>query len=283
MCAQLGLIFGTKIRSTNDQEYLTKLFGWLFTYLLLLSERCGPHATGVALLKSDGEYSLFKRPLTASEFIKDQGFKEILGNIDARTTLLLGHTRWQTRGDVSNNMNNHPIRAGEVIGTHNGTILNADHLFDHLELPRHAEVDSELIFRIADATLREGSLDPVALKARLALCRGQISAVMASRQDPKTVMIIKGNKPLEMRYHKKHQALIYASDIAYLDVVLMGDSGWQTIPTVPMSLMTFHCDDLMSFTSEPFKLAGRNGFQRFTKYGCEEGQKQRKEYESNEH
>ena len=31
------------------------------------------------------------------------------------------------RGDERVNSNNHPIRAGKVIGTHNGTIYNADY------------------------------------------------------------------------------------------------------------------------------------------------------------
>lgn len=267
MCAQVGVIFGTKRRRPDDQEHLSKLFGWLFTYLLLLSERYGPHATGAATLKSDGEYALFKRPLKASQFIRDQGFKDVVFGIDAQTTLLMGHTRWQTRGDASNNMNNHPIRAGDVIGTHNGTILNADYLFNHLGLERHAEVDSELIFRLADATLDQGRLDATAIRARLALCLGQISAVLASRQDPKTVMVIKGNKPLEIRYHKGHKAIIYASDAVYLDVVLAGDRAWRSIPVPPMSLLTFRCDHLLDYSCERFRLAshtGRARLQRFT-------------------
>jgi amidophosphoribosyltransferase len=270
MCAQLGIILGNKRRRSGDLEHITKLFGWYFTYLLLLSERRGPHATGAALLKSDGEYSLFKRPLGASEFVKDNAFRELLGQIDAGTTLLMGHTRWQTRGDASNNLNNHPIRAGEVIGTHNGTILNADRLFKRLRLPRHAEVDSELIFRIADALLDDGRLDPAAIRARLALCQGQISAVLASRLDPRTVMVIKGNKPLEFRYHKEHRAMVYASDAICLDVVFARDAGWTTVPTKPMSLMMFDCDDLMDFSSEPFRLARPNRFQRFV--GCDLGE-----------
>lgn len=208
MCSQIGIVFGTKKRKRDDTEYLVKLFGWLFTYLLLLNERHGPHATGTALLKSDGEHILFKRPLRASEFVKDKGFRDLLWSVDARTTLLMGHTRWQTVGDASNNANNHPLRTGEVIGTANGTILNADDLFDHLELPRHAEVDSELIFRIADATLDQGCRDADAIKTRLALCQGQISAVVASRQDPKKVMIVKGNRPLELRHHIGHDVVV---------------------------------------------------------------------------
>lgn len=266
MCAQLGVIFGTGKRKNGDQEHLDGLFGWLFTYLLLLSEKRGPHATGVALLKSNGEHVLVKRPLKASDFIKDRRFREVLNGVDAHTTLLMGHTRWQTVGDASNNENNHPIRAGSVIGTHNGTIFNADELFDLLGLPRHAEVDSELIFRIADATLDDGRLDTAAIRARLALCRGHVSAVLASLQDPGIVLIIKGNKPLELRYSEEFQAIVYASDAAYLDVVLAQENGWRVLPTASMRLMTFHCDDLPRYTSERFRLASPTPATRFRRF-----------------
>lgn len=267
MCSQIGMIFGTSRRSVEEQDYLSKYFGWLFTYLLLLNERHGPHATGAAWLNTGGDCRIFKRPLCASEFIKDKEFRRLLAGLDGRTTWLAGHTRWQTCGEASNNRNNHPLRAGRVIGTANGTILNADDLFERLGLPRCAEVDSELLLRIADATLDEGRLDPDAIKARLALCRGQVSAVMASRQDPKKLMVIKGNRPLELMYHEGYDTMIYCTHTAYLDVALAGDDGWRDIRTKSMSLMTFDCDDLPGFASRPFKLAardGRAGFVRFT-------------------
>ncbi|MCL5104108.1 MAG: hypothetical protein M1133_08335 [Armatimonadetes bacterium] len=110
---------------------------------------------------------------------------------------------------------------------------------------------------MADASLRDGCIDIPAFKERLALCRGQISAVMASKLDPKRVVAIKGNMPLEMRYHPERQVIIYASDPAYLDAALHDDTGWETIMTMPMRIMTFHVDDLPSFSSEPFKLGAR--------------------------
>jgi len=266
MCAQVGVIFGTKRRRSSEQEHLSSLFGWLFTYLLLLSERRGPHATGVALLKSSGEHLLFKRPLRASEFIKDQAFREVLSGVDSRSTLLMGHTRWQTKGDASDNRNNHPIRAGEVVGTHNGDLANADALFEQLDLPRFAEVDSEIIFRMADATMIDGRIDVKALKEQLVLCQGSMSAVLASKLDPKTIVIVKGNKPLALRYHGGHRAIIYASDAVYLDVVLAGDTAWKALPVVPMSMSAFRCDDLLAFDSLPFSLrrapTNRRGAQR---------------------
>ncbi len=71
MCGQVGVIFGRKRRSAEEREHLTELF----TRLLLLSEERGPHATGAAWLNRDGEHRLFKRPVTATQFINDKAFR----------------------------------------------------------------------------------------------------------------------------------------------------------------------------------------------------------------
>ena len=151
MCGLAGVIFGNKRRRAEEREYLA----WLFTRLLVLSEERGPHATGAAWLDTDGGHRLFKRPVTAERFVTDKAFAELLAGINNRATLLLGHTRWRTRGDERVNSNNHPIRAGEVIGTHNGTIYNADYLFRRWKMRRFAEVDSEILFRLAANAARE--------------------------------------------------------------------------------------------------------------------------------
>jgi superfamily II helicase len=88
-----------------------------------------PHASGLAWLKTDGSHRIFKRPMRAHELVRESTFHELMAEVDNQTTILMGHTRWRTRGNEFNNRNNHPIRAGIVIGTHNGTIYNADYLF----------------------------------------------------------------------------------------------------------------------------------------------------------
>lgn len=270
MCGQLGVIYGTKDRNQEDRKCLK----WVFAYLLLLSEKRGPYATGISWLKADGSHSIFKRPLSASEFAKERRLVSAISEVDNNTTWLAGHTRWPTRGSHLNNRNNQPVLVGgRLIGTHNGTITNADDLFERLDLPRFTEVDSEVIFRMADATLRDGRIDLSPFKKHLALCRGLISTVMASKLDPKRVVVVKGNKPLELRYHPEHRAIIYASDPAYLDVALSSDTGWQEIKTEPMSIMTFHCDDLPRFSCDSFRLTGsikRTGFQRFTDWNSQD-------------
>ena len=167
MCGLAGVIFGKKRRRAEEREHLA----WLFSRLLLSEER-GSHATGAAWLDTDDGHRLFKRPVTAERFVTDKAFAELLAGINNRATLLLGHTRWRTRGDERVNSNNHPIRAGEVIGTHNGTIYNADYLFRRWKMRRFAEVDSEILFRLAANAARDGAMDIERFKARLRRCRG---------------------------------------------------------------------------------------------------------------
>jgi glucosamine 6-phosphate synthetase-like amidotransferase/phosphosugar isomerase protein len=212
MCGQVGIIFGRKRRRPNERDYLRELF----IRMLLHSEERGPHASGLAWLKTDG-------------------------------------TRWRTRGNEFNNRNNHPIRAGIVIGTHNGTIYNADYLFRRLGLPRYAEVDSELIFRLADRFAPEGPIDQEGLKKALALCRGQMSAVLASRLDPGTITVLKGNKPLCLRIHRQHRVLLYASDDAFIDFAVDNEKGWRELEVPPMTMLTIRHADVRAIENSEFR------------------------------
>jgi len=249
MCGQVGVIFGTKRRRQHEVDHLVEVF----VKALVLSEKRGPHATGVAWVKRDGQHSVYKQPIPASVFLRDEVLHSVLSDVDTGTTILMGHTRWKTRGDQRNNANNHPICAGNVIGTHNGHIANADYLFRSLGLPRLAEVDSEVIFRIADSTLENGILQAVPLSRGLSHCQGQISAVMVSLLDPKATVIVKGDKPLEFRYHRRYRALIYASEGQFLDAAIRGERGWVPIQIYPMSLLVFHSRVLMAYTELPLE------------------------------
>lgn len=247
MCGQVGIIFGTKRRQQEEIDHLTSIF----TDLLVLSEKRGRHATGVATLNRFGRHNLYKQPVPAHEFVRHCAYRKILRGVNNRITFLMGHTRWQTRGDASNNLNNHPIKTKYTIGTHNGTITNADYLFGHFGLPREAEVDSEVIFRIADSVLHQSRYDIPRLIERLSLCRGEMSVVMASKTDPETIVIIKGDKPLEFQYHPGYRSILYASESAFLKAALAGNTGWRTLRISPMSIATFHCEDLIAWEGAP--------------------------------
>lgn len=250
MCGQIGLILGRKRRRVQEREFLMDVF----TRLLLLSEPRGPHATGLAWVRRDGEHRIFKAPLPAREFIGEPAYQATLDGVDNATTILMGHTRWPTRGDVRNNLNNHPIRCGSCLGTHNGHIANADSLFRRLRLLRHAEVDSEIIFRLANRVVtRDGRIDLDRLADGLARLRGQMSAVIVSRRDPETVLVIKGDKPLYFWFHPKRSVVAYASDENFLYEALEEDAGWcrLEIPSMTMLILTHMA--IASFGTKPFR------------------------------
>ena len=254
MCRQAGLIMGARRRRAPEREVLLDLF----TEMLVASEHGGPHATGVAVLDTDGGSVIAKSPGRASDFVGSAGFLDAITRFGNRTTLLMGHTRWRTRGTEFDNRNNHPIRAGDVIGTHNGTILNADELFRLHRLPRHAEVDSELLFRLADQSCRDGAVRPDAFRRLLARCRGQMSAILASRRDPGTVFALKGNRPLAFRCSQRLQVVAYATDARVLDTAIATacgavDEDWQTMCVGPMTMLLFRREAVLSPEALPFR------------------------------
>lgn len=253
MCGQAGVIFGTERRTREEIDYLT----WTFARILEMSEERGPHATGIAWVNRDGKHRLFKRPIPASEFVRDKAFGEVLGDVDNGVTVLMGHTRFVTRGNAAINENNHPLRTGNCLVTHNGTILNADYLFHRFGFERHAEVDSEIIGRIADACIDDGRIDVKALRDGLALCRGQMSAVVVAKTDPETAIVIKGNKPLELVYHPKLRAVFYASSAKYLQAALSDTKGWEWLPMERMHIGVFRCSDLQDFQLLPFSFVAQ--------------------------
>jgi glucosamine 6-phosphate synthetase-like amidotransferase/phosphosugar isomerase protein len=72
--------------------------------------------------------------------------------VPEQTSQLLVHVRDYTKGHPSLGANNHPIRHGDVVGIHNGIIVNDDELFERNGIGRAEpgmSVDSEIIFALA--------------------------------------------------------------------------------------------------------------------------------------
>lgn len=249
MCRQTGLILGEKRRNARECDVLLDVF----TEVLVRSERGGPHATGVAVLRDDGRHAFAKAPVPAREFVGRGEFLDAVGQFDGRATAILGHTRWRTRGSERNNVNNHPVRTGSgamaVAATHNGTIVNADDLFREYGLERAGEVDSEILCRMAAEAMGPDGIDPEAFLRLVASCRGQISAVLVAEAAPGRVVVLKGNMPLEFRYSRKHRAVAYASDGRVLDDAIEAGCGnghdWRPMVVRPMTMLVFRREEVL--------------------------------------
>jgi len=248
MCGLTGVILQTKRRRKTELEEI----GHVFTELLLLNQARGKDAAGLAMIRRDGTYSLFKRPGPAAKLVMEEKYSEIIGRLDNATTCILGHTRWKTRGSEANSFNNQPLRAGRVIGCHNGTILNADRLFKRYRLRRTAETDSEFIFRLAD---KKDSIED--FTACVSDVRGCMSAVFTRTSAPATVLVIKGNKPLTLWYHKGFRAVFYSSEEWPLMRVIREGRDVIPLDIAAYTLSEFNVADLMDFRQHDFYFKGR--------------------------
>ena len=57
-------------------------------------------------------------------------------DVPAEATQLLVHVRDYTKGHPTIEANNHPVRHGEVVGVHNGVIVNDEEIFDRYGIER---------------------------------------------------------------------------------------------------------------------------------------------------
>lgn len=115
--------------------------------LLLAIELRGKDATGFAFPDRGGTIRVQKKDVRASHFLKHRL------TLPRRTQTAILHTRAMTQGPQTENLNNHPIQTGPVVGVHNGWLYNDFSLFANvIEAPRIAEVDSEAVFALLAET-----------------------------------------------------------------------------------------------------------------------------------
>ena len=229
MCGLCGIIWRkSSKRRVRDVKALTDIF----TKLLVLSEHRGLHATGVAWVKQDGSMAVAKEPLPAHKFVETAAYRDCLAGVNAQTTILMGHTRWPTRGSEQNPENNHPL-TGYCVLTHNGHISNADALFRRHNLPRAAQVDSEILLRLAERHTSPAGIDVPSYLHALESCTGRIAAVLVAKARPEQILLLRGNMPLIIWYHPVLKALAYASDEAILQSAVGDPAAWLPLPLAP--------------------------------------------------
>jgi len=128
----------------------------------------GEDATGAAWVQSNKQtkkatIAVSKAPIPA------YSFDPYLKQMPSSTKRVILHTRWATQGSPENNLNNHPIVSGRIVGVHNGVLSNDKAVFDYFREARKAQVDSEAAFALLNRTVYAPSEVLRSLKGRAAL------------------------------------------------------------------------------------------------------------------
>ena len=105
---------------------------------------------------------------------------------------VLVHVRDYTKGHPTIEANNHPVRHGDVVGIHNGIIVNDEELFALHGFERHQpemSVDTEAIFALAEAFGSRGRT--------LEQLRGSMAAAWVDEREDGVVYVARGvGRPL---------------------------------------------------------------------------------------
>jgi len=229
MCGIIGqFAFG----ELNEEKERIRQESMIFlgSELLQLTQERGADATGVALMFQDGNYIGLKMGIPAIEFIARFGKNEkeyggiikVWRKTQQPAKVFLGHCRKTTRGSSLDNNNNHPIRIGDVIGIHNGTVENDDKIFKHLECKRDGTVDSEAIFRLIHHYSKNGT-EPITapmLKEVVQRLDGTFAVLTMSGNNPYQVSAFRNGKPIDMALIKPLHLVVCSSEKKFIETAI---------------------------------------------------------------
>jgi glucosamine 6-phosphate synthetase-like amidotransferase/phosphosugar isomerase protein len=112
----------------------------------------GEDATGAAWVQASATKGERPKIAVSKAPVPAYDFDPYLKSMPKHAGRVILHTRYATKGTPDNNLNNHPIVAGRVVGVHNGVLSNDDAIFDYLDAERKAQVDSEAAFALLNVS-----------------------------------------------------------------------------------------------------------------------------------
>jgi len=179
----------------------------------------GKHATGFVAVDRNGKVTMDKADVEASIFVKDRE------PMPADPWYVLLHTRYATKGDVKNHLNNHPVLHGTCFTTHNGSIENDDELFSEHGFQRSAEVDTEILPALVGIT----DFDPEKIRETFKDVEGSCAmATIDPVNHPGTVLLLRTNTKSPLYIMDTSKYTLWASTSA-----TMKDAWGKVLGTPP--------------------------------------------------
>jgi glucosamine--fructose-6-phosphate aminotransferase (isomerizing) len=155
----------------------------------------GYDSAGVALVRGQ-ELFVCRAKGKLSQLEQRLAGEPAVGALDH--TLAIGHTRWATHGEPSDE-NAHPHRAGDVVVVHNGIIENYLELKRELEARGRrlaSETDTEIVAHLVDERVQAGQPLAEAVRATLGRLKGSYALVVLHRGTPDRLVVAKNASPL---------------------------------------------------------------------------------------
>ena len=178
----------------------------------------GTHATGVSFIE-DGMLRVIKSPQSGTDFVNQNEDWKNLGE-DSIPKFMIMHCRYKTKGDISNNMNNHPIFRDGLALVHNGSISNDDDLYEEFGFKRDAQVDTEAILAVLEDKKSDGW---EAMTDQITDLRGSFAVAAIDTTKPNTMCFFRHDNPIEFGLDEENEILYFASTAAILNKAIVNN------------------------------------------------------------
>ncbi len=167
----------------------------------------GYDSAGIAYFDSESRIELIKKAGKVSNL------RECCASLTDISHCGIGHTRWATHGDVTD-QNAHPHIAGKVVLIHNGIIENYRELTEEFDLKDKlvSQTDTETAAWVLDALYKD---DPFrAITDMIGLLKGSYSFCIMFADRPGEIYAVRNVSPLVAAY--THSGAFIASDLTAL-------------------------------------------------------------------
>jgi glucosamine--fructose-6-phosphate aminotransferase (isomerizing) len=171
----------------------------------------GYDSAGIALL-DDGKLSVRKCTGKVSKLEK------IVGDINDRTSLCMGHTRWATHGSPSDiNAHPHTDCQNKIALIHNGVIENYAVIKTKLESLGHvfrSATDTEVLVHLIEEFYKKQKSMDMAVRSALSEVTGTYGIIVLSTHEPDKIIAARKGSPLVVGYGDGE--VVVASDASAL-------------------------------------------------------------------
>ncbi|MEK6644160.1 MAG: hypothetical protein AABZ08_09640 [Planctomycetota bacterium] len=226
MCGIFGII--TSHAGNHPTGWIEHTVARLFT----LSESRGKEAAGIAAMTADA-IRIYKEDTRATEMIRHPRYRGLLrdtlrhggangnGRSGERHPLaIIGHSRLVTTGGQDVHLNNQPVIAENLVGIHNGIIVNHDELWRRYpSMTRRSDVDSEVILGLTRHFLSQGRSLMQAVRETFALIQGAASVALLFGE-LNHVVLATNNGSLYLCQSESARTLLFASEMYILQILL---------------------------------------------------------------
>ncbi len=181
----------------------------------------GKDATGLAAVGKD-KIHVIKRDVEARIFVKTKEFKNFLTFTNLLSTYaFLGHCRDAQKGSNKDPENNSPMVCGNIVGAHNGYIVNDNSLFRAYEkaFVRKTKTECEIVFSLLNHwTSKLGRPLKDAIKRVAEVTNGTSTYACINAATPSIVCLSRSaGNPLEVKLFEEEGLILFSSSEYHLD------------------------------------------------------------------